>query len=373
VARGYLDRPDEHARRFGDDPFDIGGRIYRTGDRGRFLPDGRIQHLGRYDDQLKIRGFRIEPGEIESTLCEHPGVRCCAVVAREAPNGEQQLIAYIVGDSARPSHSEAHEWLQRRLPEYMVPSAFVHLSALPMTASGKLDKAALPVPSPRNSGRSAVRPPRNETERRVAALWAGLLAKPVTDVDADFFDLGGHSLLGARLISDAQSEFGVALPLATFLDSGRTVAELAALIDTESSCGTDESTSETPLHFIFPFQAPATSLRHFQAQWGAAQPVHALIPEQSGGRFDLAITVEQHASQILSAIRNQQTDGSLALAGYSFGGLLAYEVARQAVDSGQEVAWLCLLDPVSRIYRAIAAIAAHPAMAASRVTYTADA
>jgi amino acid adenylation domain-containing protein len=347
VARGYLNRPDEHARRFGDDPFDVGGRIYRTGDRGRFLPDGRIQHLGRYDDQLKIRGFRIEPGEIESTLCEHPGVGCCAVVAREAPNGEQQLIAYIVGESARPSHSEARDWLQRRLPEYMVPSAFVPLSALPMTASGKLDKAALPAPLPWDSGRSALRPPRNETERRVAALWAGLLAKPVTDADADFFDLGGHSLLGARLISNARSEFGVALSLAAFLDGGRTVAELAALIDTESSCGTDESTLERLLHFIFPFRASAMSLRHFQAQWGAAQPVHALVPEQPAGRFDLSMTMEQHASQILSAIRGRQPDGPLALAGYSFGGLLAYEVARQAVDSGQEVAWLCLLDPES--------------------------
>jgi amino acid adenylation domain-containing protein len=344
VGRGYLNRPAEHARRFGDDPFEVGGRIYRTGDRGRFLPDGRIQHLGRYDDQLKIRGFRIEPGEIESTLCEHPGVGCCAVVAREAPNGEQQLIAYIVGESARPSHSEARDWLRRRLPEYMVPSAFVRLSALPMTASGKLDKAALPAPSPRDSGRSAVQPPRNETERRVAALWAGLLAKPVTDVDADFFDLGGHSLLAVRLISHARREFGVALSVTTFLDGGRTVAELAALIDAESSGGTDQITSEPPLHFIFVDQSTAMSRRHFTAQWGAAQPVHALIPEQPGGRFDLSVTIEQHASQILSAIRNRQPDGPLALVGYSVAGLLAYEVARQAVDAGQEVAWLCLLD-----------------------------
>ena len=123
VGRGYLNRPDEHARRFGDDPFHVGGRIYRTGDHGRFLPDGRIQYLGRYDDQLKIRGFRIEPGEIESTLCEHPDVGCCAVVAREAPNGEQQLVAYIVGELGCPSDAEARDWLRRRLPEYMVPSA----------------------------------------------------------------------------------------------------------------------------------------------------------------------------------------------------------------------------------------------------------
>ena len=155
VGRGYRKRPDEHARRYGDDPFHAGGRIYRTGDRGRFLPDGRIQHLGRGDDQLKIRGFRIEPGEIESTLCEHPDVGCCAVVAREAPNGEQQLVAYVVGEPGCPSDAQVRDWLRRRLPEYMVPSAFVHLGALPMTASGKLDKAALPAPlPPRNPGRS---------------------------------------------------------------------------------------------------------------------------------------------------------------------------------------------------------------------------
>jgi AMP-binding enzyme C-terminal domain len=144
----------------------------RTGDRGRLLPDGRIQHLGRDDDQLKIRGFRIEPGEIESTLCEHPDVGCCAV---------------IVGEPGCPSDAEARDWL-RRLPEYMVPSAFVHLSALPITASGKLDKAALPAPSPHGTGRIGAQPPRNDAERRVAALWADLLGVPVTDVNSDFFD-----------------------------------------------------------------------------------------------------------------------------------------------------------------------------------------
>ena len=176
VARGYLNRPDEQARRFGDDPFHVGGRIYRTGDRGRFLPDGRIQHLGRYDDQLKIRGFRIEPGEIESTLCEHPDVGGCAVVAREAPNGEQQLVAYIVGEPGCPSDAEARDWLRRRLPEYMVPSAFVHLGALPTTASGKLDKAALPAPSPR--GQAASAPSLRATTRKGASPRCGLICWP---------------------------------------------------------------------------------------------------------------------------------------------------------------------------------------------------
>jgi amino acid adenylation domain-containing protein len=344
VARGYLNRPEEQARRFEDDPFHLGGRIYRTGDRGRFLPDGRIQFLGRCDDQVKIRGFRIEPGEIESTLCEHPDVGCCAVIDRVAPNGEQQLVAYIVGEPGRPSDAEARDWLRRRLPEYMVPSAFMHLSALPMTTSAKLDKAALPAPLPRGTGHIGDQHPRNDTERRIAALWADLLAMPVTDVNSDFFDMGGHSLLAAWLISEIQRAFVVPLSLSTFLDTGRTIAELAALLDARSRSRTGEVTSGPPLHFIFPNLNSAMSLRHYAAQWGAAQPVHALIPEQPGGQFDRSVTIQQHASQALSTIRNRQPDGPLALVGYSFGGLLAYEVARQAVDAGQQVDWLGILD-----------------------------
>jgi amino acid adenylation domain-containing protein len=356
VGRGYRNRPDEHARRYGDDPFHAGGRIYRTGDRGRLLPDGRIQHLGRYDDQLKIRGCRLEPGEIESTLCEHPEVGCCAVVAREAPNGEQQLVAYIVGQAGRPNDAEACGWLRRRLPEYMIPSAFVHLGALPQTASGKLDKAALPAPSPQGRGRIGTQLPRNDTESRVAALWADLLAMPVTDVNSDFFDMGGHSLLAARLISDVQRTFGVALPPASFFENGSTVAKLAALVDAESLSSTDEVTSAPPLHFIVPNLPAAMSLRRFMGQWGAAQPVHALVPEQPGGRFDLSVTIEHHARHAFSIIRNQQPNGPLALAGYSFGGLVAYEVARQAVDAGQQVEWLGILDvlapPMTELQRA---------------------
>lgn len=342
VGRGYLNRPDEHARRFGDDPFHVGGRIYRTGDRGKFLPDGRIQHLGRYDDQVKIRGYRIEPGEIESTLCEHPEVGCCAVVAREAPNGEKRLVAYIVGDEGRPDDTEAREWLRSRLPEYMVPSAFVHLAALPTTPSGKLDKGALPAPSA--TDRSGAEAPRNDTEKRLAGLWAELLGTPVTDVHSDFFDMGGHSLLAARLLAEVQRTFGVALSPATFVDDGRTVAKLARLLGAESPDKDEEAVCSPPLHFIFADVASAMSLRHFTTQWGGTQPVHAVIPDQPEGRFDLSVTIEEHAGRLLSQIRARQPEGPLALVGYSIGGIVAYEIARQAVAAGQEVEWLGILD-----------------------------
>jgi thioesterase domain-containing protein/acyl carrier protein len=178
-------------------------------------------------------------------------------------------------------------------------------------------------------------------------LWADLLAVPVTDVNSDFFDMGGHSLLAARLVIKVQRDFGVAVSHASFLNNGRTVAKLAELLGGESPSRTDEVPSALPLHFIFSDPATAMSLRRFTAQWGAAQPVHALIPEQRGGRFDLSMTIEHHASQALSAIRNRQPDGPLALVGYSVGGLVAYEVARQAADAGQQVEWLGILDELA--------------------------
>jgi amino acid adenylation domain-containing protein len=344
VARGYHNRPEEQARRFVDDPFYAGGRMYRTGDRGRFLPDGRLQHLGRYDDQLKIRGFRIEPGEIESTLCEHAGVNSCAVVVNEAPNGEKQLVAYIVDEPGCPAEAEARDWLRRRLPEHMIPSSFTFISELPTTASGKLNKAALPVPAPRETSGTGDQLPRDDTERRVSALWAELLAAPVTDVNADFFDVGGHSLLAARLIFKVQREFGVAPSLAAFLDSGRTVAGLAALINAENGDGTDEITSDQPVHFVFADLASAVSVRHFKDLWAEDQSVHVLIPEQPDGLFDASVTVEQHANQAFSVICERQPEGPLALAGYSIGGAVAYEIARQAVDAGRTVEWLGIID-----------------------------
>jgi amino acid adenylation domain-containing protein len=350
VSRGYVNRPEETAQRYRLDPFVDGDRMYRTGDRGRLLADGRLQHLGRYDDQVKIRGFRIEPAEIESTLCEHPGVGVCAVVAREAPNGEQHLVAYIVDESG-PADAEARDWLRRRLPEYMVPSAFVHLSKLPTTASGKLDKAALPAPSPNRAVRSADQCPRNNTESRIAALWTDLLGVPVTHVNADFFDMGGNSILAGRLVWEVQRTFGIALSLPTFLNNGTTVAKIAALLGAEGARAIEEAepgpeaeTGPPPLHFIFPDLVSAMGLRHFAAQWGAGQPVHLVIMEQSGGWYDRSVGIEQRATQALSTIRRRQPHGPIALVGFSLGGILAYEIARQVIDAGEQVCWLGILD-----------------------------
>lgn len=342
VTRGYLNRPDEQKLRFVDEPCDRNELVYRTGDRGRFLPDGRLQHLGRFDNQVKIRGIRIEPAEIETTLCEHPDVKACAVVAREAPNGERQLVAYVIGE--QPDDGVARDWLRRRLPEYMVPSAFVHLDAFPTTATGKLDKAALPEPSPqRGPGRGDLGP-RDDVERRVAELWTKLLGVPVTDVNTDFFDLGGHSLLAVRLIHETQRKFGIPLSLSTFVESGRTVANLAALVRDPSFDDQSETDTAPPVHFIFPDSPSAVSVRHFAAQWGSNQPVHPLMLPVPEEQFDRSRGIEWLAGELLPAIRERQPHGRYALVGYSAGAIVAYELAWQLIEAGEEVTWLGILD-----------------------------
>ncbi|HEX8243005.1 MAG TPA: non-ribosomal peptide synthetase, partial [Longimicrobium sp.] len=199
VARGYLGRPALTAERFVPDPFGgrPGARLYRTGDRVRWRADGRLEFQGRVDQQVKIRGFRIEPGEVEAVLGEHPAVRDCVVVAREDVRGEPRLVAYLAAEEG--DLAAVREALKAKVPEHMVPSAFVVLDRLPLTPNGKLDRRALPAPEP---AAGVIRlPPRNEVEARVAGAWAEVLGRTEIGVHENFFDLGGSSLLLYRVYS----------------------------------------------------------------------------------------------------------------------------------------------------------------------------
>jgi amino acid adenylation domain-containing protein len=233
LARGYLGRPELTAQRFVPDPYGrlSGGRLYRTGDRVRFRGDGELEFLGRLDGQVKVRGFRIELGEIEAVLGEHERVREAVVTVREDEPGDRRLVGYLVAEGEAPGVEELRTHLRRRLPEPMVPTAWVVLAALPRTPNGKVDRKALPAPAGTRAGSQAdYLAPRTPTEQRLAELWAGLLRIERVGVHDNFFDLGGHSLLATQAVSQIRQSFGVELPLRQLFEHP-TLAELASALD----------------------------------------------------------------------------------------------------------------------------------------------
>ncbi|RMI15086.1 amino acid adenylation domain-containing protein, partial [Sinorhizobium meliloti] len=242
VARGYLNRPELTAERFIASPFVEGDRLYRSGDLARYLPDGNLEFLGRNDEQVKIRGFRIEPGEIAARLCEHELVGDAVVVARRDRAGDRRLVAYVVAqpadgsegaDGARLAASlRAH--LTSLLPDYMVPSAFVRLEALPLTVNGKLDRKALPAPDDDAYARTAYEAPQGAVETALAGIWQELLGLERVGRHDNFFELGGHSLLAVQLLSRLPQAVGVELPLAT-LFARPMLGDLAASIGEDLS------------------------------------------------------------------------------------------------------------------------------------------
>ncbi|PTL74997.1 non-ribosomal peptide synthetase [Vitiosangium sp. GDMCC 1.1324] len=233
VARGYLHREELTREKFladgvGGKP---GGRLYRTGDWARYLPDGNIEFLGRRDAQVKVRGFRIELAEVEAALARHPAVKDVAVVAREGASGQKQLVGYVVGkEGQEPAAAELKSFLKERLPEYMVPAVFVSLEVFPLTPSGKVDRKALPTPDVEGTAQDGYVAPQTELEQVVADLWAPLLGLRRVGTHDNFFDLGGHSLLAMQVTSRLREAHGVELPVRALFEAP-TVAELARRLE----------------------------------------------------------------------------------------------------------------------------------------------
>jgi amino acid adenylation domain-containing protein len=234
VARGYRNRPDLTAKRFVPDPFVArpGGRLFKTGDVARLLSDGQIAFVRRMDDQIKVRGFRVEPNEITAVLNRHPRVLQSLVMARQATPGDRRLVGYVVpAPEGPPTPSELRDFLRVRLPDYMVPETFVKLDSLPLSANGKIGRFELPAPNEANTLRDETfTAPRTDLEKTVARILGSLLGVERVDVEANFFVLGGHSLLGAQLIARIRREFGVEMSLRVLFE-GPTVAELSAEIE----------------------------------------------------------------------------------------------------------------------------------------------
>jgi amino acid adenylation domain-containing protein len=239
VARGYLGRPALTAERFVPDAFsgEFGARLYRSGDQARRREDGGLEYLGRMDQQVKVRGFRIEPGEVESALLAHPAVAAAAVVVR-GEGGDAALVAYFVPRGAAPSAAELREALRGRLPEHMVPAAFVALEAIPLTPNGKLEARALPDPALADGGGAVERvAPRTPAEELIAGIWAEVLGREGIGAGDDFFELGGHSLLAARVTSRVRAAFGIDLPVRALFEAP-TVAALAERVEALRGAGT---------------------------------------------------------------------------------------------------------------------------------------
>jgi len=230
LAKGYLNDPALSAERFVTHPFKPGGRLYRTGDLGRYLPDGQIAFHGRNDDQVKIRGYRIEMNEVASALRRHPAIRETIVVASNGV-GDRQLVAYVVLRSTPPALAELQHFLSQELPDYMLPAKFVPLDALPLAASGKVDRAALPAPNDANILRDVPSPEAsNPTEQRVAEIVASLLGLARVGLKDNFFYLGGNSLFGTQVIARLRDAFGIELPLLKLFDHP-TASDLAAEVE----------------------------------------------------------------------------------------------------------------------------------------------
>jgi amino acid adenylation domain-containing protein len=330
VARGYHGRPALTAERFVPDPFGPpGGRLYATGDVVQWRPDGTLEFLGRADDQVKLRGLRIEPGEIAAVLREQPGVLTAAVVVRE-----QRLVAYLTGDAPV---AELREALRRRLPEYMVPSAFVTLDALPLSPNGKLDRAALPAPVAEAGERTAA--PETATQRVVAAVWQEVLCVGAVGLDDDFFDLGGHSLLAITVLARLRDAHGITGIAVMDLFGHPTVRGLAAVVD-----GPDRG--ERPLLYeLTPPVDPAKRVCSyvcvpyggglatvFQPLADALPPGHSLysvaIPGHDVGVADEELGFDELVRRCVAEIL-ERVAGPLVLYGHCVGGALLAGIARE--------------------------------------------
>jgi thioesterase domain-containing protein len=358
VALGYLNRPDLTAERFVPDLFrpETHAKLYRTGDLARYLSDGRIEYLGRIDNQVKIRGYRIELGEIESNLEQHPTVRQAVVIAREDnPDDGPRLVAYVLGRTSNnaPQPTALRSHLRQILPDYMLPAAFVVLEKFPLTPSGKVDRKALPKPE---VGRrepataNAVSAPLSPLEAQLLPLWEAILGVPVT-VDDNFFELGGHSLLAARLCDRMAQMLGRSLS-PTVLFRSPTVAQLAlalgvsAALDVPSSAvviqpGTGDG---PPLFAIHVLGEGGRFFRPLAQQLGAAQTVYGLAAQMMDKENAPPNRVEDLAAFYIREMRQIQPTGPYYLVGISYGGMVAYEMARQMQQQGLVIGMIGLLD-----------------------------
>ncbi|MEM8718413.1 MAG: amino acid adenylation domain-containing protein [Cyanobacteria bacterium P01_G01_bin.39] len=351
---GYYNQPELTkevfvSNPFSDDPHDL---IYKTGDVARLLNDGNFQLRGRKDDLVKIRGIRVELGDIENQLRQHNLVQGAVVLIREDKPGQKRLVAYVVANpESNLTVAQLRHFLKQRLPDYMMPAAFVILDTLPLLPNGKVNRLALPAPdNTRQEPSSTYVVPQDQLESHLTEIWSEVLGIQPIGVKDNFFDLGGNSLQAVSLFAQIEKQFGKNLPLATLFQSG-TVAEIAQIIRSEKWLSPWESLvpiqpngSKPPLFYIHAGGGNLLVYRDLAFALGVDQPVYGLQPRGLDGKYAPFNDVKDMADYYLAQIRSLQPNGPYFLAGLSTGGATAWEIAQLLQTRGQKVALLALFD-----------------------------
>ncbi len=358
-AKGYINATAADQLRFAPNPdrSTPDDLIYYTGDRGRYLPSGSLEILGRIDQQIKIAGVRIEPGEIAALLDRHPQIKTTVIIAREDIPGDKRLVAYYVATDAQPiPASDLRQFLSQELPGYMVPSAFIILAALPLTPNGKIDRRALPAPTQESAPNQTFLPPRDEFEIQLTKIWERVLGVRSISITDNFFELGGHSLLAIRLFSEIEQVWGKHLPLA-ILFQAQTVEELAVFLRPKQATKVKPWKSlvrmksgdptKPPLFFIHAIWGNILFYRNFSPYLETDRPIYGLQAQGLDGNQKPLTSIVEMATNYINEIQSVQPQGPYLLLGFSFGGLIAFEIAQQLHNRGQEIQLLALVDPSS--------------------------
>nr|WP_256560316.1 non-ribosomal peptide synthase/polyketide synthase [Myxococcus dinghuensis] len=354
LARGYTGQPALTAERFVPHPFATtpGERLYRTGDRASWRPDGTLMFLGRVDSQVKLRGFRVEPGEVEAVLRGRPEVGEAVVLVREVTPGDKRLVAYVTSRSSQPLDVAAlRSALQQLLPEYLVPSHLMVLDRLPLTTHGKVDTRALPEPTTESVQAGAWVAPRDMLELRLARLWEEVLGLPSVGVRSSFFDLGGHSLLAVRLMAEVGELVGRKLPLATLFQAP-TIEQLAEWLRRERPSrpsslvpfGHTGVADRTPFFCVHPVGGNVLCYAELARLVGTQRPFYGLQAQGVDGDTAPRTSIEAMAAAYVEAVQEVQPRGPYLLGGWSLGGVVAYEMARQLRARGETVGLLAVFD-----------------------------
>ncbi len=355
LARGYLNHPALTAEKFVSSPFDRTSALYRTGDLVRYRKDGELEFLGRIDGQVKVRGYRIELGEVETVLGEHEAIREAVVITRK-DQGDKHLAAFVVqSENATVAVEGLRSFLSQKLPGHMVPSTITILDELPLSANGKVDKAALAAIKTNTSERPLVSPetsaePPDQLEHKLLKIWERVLGVGAVSIDDDFFELGGHSLLAVRLFAQIEKSFGRNLPLATLFQAP-TVRQLAGLMREagwsapwSSLIPLQSGDDRRPFFCIHAAGGNVLEYHDLARLVGPDQPFYGLQAQGLDGSKPPHTSIVEMATHYLKEIRDVQPEGPYLLGGRSSGGTIAFEMACQLKAAGEEVALLALLD-----------------------------